>query len=75
MKTWKNHPQNVYNLAAIAVALLIVLVSIRLGVVYLKYVHLSTLLVNFATLDLTEVIEAQQRALPPPYPSLVELNT
>ena len=36
--TWKNRPQNVYNLAAIAIALLIVFISIRLGMAYLKYV-------------------------------------
>jgi len=38
VKTWKNNPQNVYNLAAIAAAMLILLVSIRLGMKYMKYV-------------------------------------
>ena len=37
VNTWKNNPQNVYNLAAIAVALVIVFVAVRLGVAYLKY--------------------------------------
>jgi hypothetical protein len=37
VNTWKNNPQNVYNLAAIAVALVIVFVALRLGVTYLKY--------------------------------------
>jgi hypothetical protein len=37
VKTWKNNPQNVYNLAAITAALLILFVSIRLGMKYMKY--------------------------------------
>jgi hypothetical protein len=36
-KTWKKNPQNVYNLAAIAGAVIILIVSIRLGMSYLKY--------------------------------------
>jgi hypothetical protein len=35
--TWKKNPQNVYNLAAIAGAVIILIVSIRLGMTYLKY--------------------------------------
>jgi hypothetical protein len=42
VRTWKQQPQNVYNLAAIAVAVLIVIISIRLGVTYLKYVSYSS---------------------------------
>lgn len=39
VKTWKNNPQNVYNLAAITAAMLILFVSIRLGMKYMKYGH------------------------------------
>lgn len=38
VKTWKNNPQNVYNLAAITAAMIILIVSLRLGLKYMKYV-------------------------------------
>jgi uncharacterized membrane protein len=41
IKTWKNNPQNVYNLVAIATACLVLFVSIRLGISYLRYSELT----------------------------------
>jgi hypothetical protein len=73
--TWKDQPQNVYNLIAISLALSIVFISLWIGSVYIKYVVSIACVVSSRRSDVANERFAGATPATPPVETLAPNST